>query len=252
MFKSYSEIFRQRAHSYHEAMNTWPEARNQEFNALINQTPIHRQDRICDVPAGGGYLANYLRSYDVSYTAIETAHYFFEQCPDIQGNKRILSELDNIDLPDTAFDIIFSLAGLHHIEDRGQVYRELHRLLKPAGTAVIADVKTNTATALFLNQFVNQHNSMGHEGIFLNERDLQLLEDGGFSITSNKQISYYWRFPSVEAMATYCRLMFGLDQANNDVVVEGISQYLGFQEQHSTVEMNWSLQFLTAKKIVAN
>lgn len=149
MFKTYKDIFSQRADSYHQAMSECPQARALEFKNTIEQVHIPDGSKICDLPSGGGYLWQYLPDNGLHFTAVEVSNYFFQNCPEDKHRERVLSELHEVALPDESFDIVFSVTGLHHIEDREAVYIELFRLLKPGGVAVIAEVKQGSPVACF-------------------------------------------------------------------------------------------------------
>ncbi|MFT6769908.1 class I SAM-dependent methyltransferase [Congregibacter sp.] len=248
MFKSYRDIFSQRADSYHRAMRTWPKARDQEFFNLLSCVPIEKFSRVCDLPAGGGYLYDYLAPLEVNYTALEQSDIFYQSCPQSESCQRMIAEFSDIPLPDKQFDLIYSLAGLHHIKERAPVYAEMYRLLDHGGYAVIADVYDGTPTASFLNGFVDQHCSGGHEGIFLNKQDEIELQAVGFELLESQLRDFHWRFPSVEAMCEYCAGMFGLDLSLPERTLQGIDSSLGFRKLDGFVEMKWSLLFLTLKK----
>lgn len=48
-------------------------------------------------------------------------------------------DICKLDLPDASFDGIFSTEAIEHVHDLGQMFDVCHRLLKPGGTAVIAN-----------------------------------------------------------------------------------------------------------------
>jgi ubiquinone/menaquinone biosynthesis C-methylase UbiE len=248
MFKSYKDIFSQRADSYHQAMSECPQARALEFKNTIEQVHIPVGSKICDLPSGGGYLWPYLPDNDLHFTAVEVSNYFFQNCLEDQHRERVLSELHKVALPDGSFDIVFSVTGLHHIEDRGAVYAEIFRLLKPGGVAVIAEVKQASPVAYFLNEYVHQYSSMGHEGLFLDAADIRLIEKAGFNINKNKYIEYGWWFNTVKEMTRFCRLLFALDKVDDESLEQGIKHYLGYESHVDGIEMAWGLQFITLSK----
>lgn len=74
---------------------------------------------------------------------------------------------------DECFDYVFSTLVLHHIppQDRSQALRETYRVLKPAGGALIADIRPRHAT-----RHGNSDVSTGHADISA------LLEEVGFRL----------------------------------------------------------------------
>ncbi|TLU64781.1 class I SAM-dependent methyltransferase [Thalassotalea litorea] len=249
---SYQGIFEQRGQLYQQAMSRFPNARDEEFNHLLKQLPVNANQHVADLPAGGGYLSQYLHESldqeNISYTAIETSQTFFDFCPQDDNRHRILCPLNHISLADQSQDSFYSLAGMHHTFDRLPIYQEIYRVLKPGGKGVIADVLQGCATGKFLNEFVHRFNSIGHHGMFLDDRDFTAIEAAGLDVIAHKKERYHWRFKSLEDMARYCQMLFGLDLASLDEIVDGIGSYLGYQVKHGEVLMNWSLLFITVKR----
>jgi len=52
----------------------------------------------------------------------------------------VASDLERIDLPDSIADVVISNCTINHARDKAAVYREIHRLLRPAGRVVVSDV----------------------------------------------------------------------------------------------------------------
>ncbi len=50
----------------------------------------------------------------------------------------------SLPFPDAAFDIVVSTGSLHHWKDHVEGLDEVHRVLKPGGTALIYDIATDT------------------------------------------------------------------------------------------------------------
>jgi hypothetical protein len=102
--------------------------------------------------------------------------------------------------------------------------------------------------AKFLNIFVDQHNSMGHQGEFLNSQTPRELEAANFQVIYNSPISYFWQFNSPQDMAEYCQLLFGMDRADESKIIEGIDTYLDYHIKEEKCYMNWELHFLKCIK----
>ena len=190
MFQSYEQIFSKRADAYQKAMELYPTAREREFQLTVKFADIKPGDIVCDAPSGGGYLRSYLPIEVQRYLAVETAPDFTGHCPMGEHDRIILSPLDNIAIENNSVDVCINLAGAHHLESKPDFFREVARILKPGGRFVIADAETGTSVDQFLNEFVDQHNTMGHEGIFL---DMQTTADViacGLRIQTDELISY--------------------------------------------------------------
>ena len=200
------------------------------------------------LPSGGGYLQNYIDGIDIELVLIEPSREFHDRISLSVGNYAYLCELDKLPLDTKSLDTIISLAGLHHADNKLQIFKEMYRVLKKNGRLCIADVREGSSVDDFLNIFVDRYNASGHEGVFVNKDFYKQIEMAGFEIILKKPICYSWDFSSKEAMAKYCKLLFGIDMANVDEVLDGIEQYLGYEEVDNRCHLNWELQFITCLK----
>ena len=247
--KTYRDIFNERGLLYHKAMVEVPEARCCEFEYVIAMTDLANGYALCDAPSGGAYLADFIKSKDISCHAVETSEIFAREALKRPRVQTILcKDLRAIPLADAMFDAAISLAGVHHLESKPLFYKEIRRLLKSEGIFGLADVMQGSNVDHFLNEFVDRHCSMGHNGAFLNETTLAELEASGFDIESAEEKNYHWYFESATQMGRYCKQLFGLDRANEAEVVEGIKDYLGYEDDSGTCRMNWGLYFIRARR----
>jgi len=248
MFQSYEKIFSKRADAYQKAMELYPDAREREFQLAVEYADIKTGDIVCDAPSGGGYLRSYLPDNIQRYLAVETAPDFIRHCPMSEYDQMVLSPLDNIAIENNSVDVCINLAGSHHLENKSDFFREVVRILKPGGRFVMADAETGTGVDRFLNKFVDQHNSMGHEGIFLDGQTANDITICGLKIHGDELITFPWSFESRDDMGVYCKLLFGIDIAEPETVILGIEDILGYMPGPGEVNMAWSLRFIVAGK----
>ena len=248
VFDTYQKIFNERGDAYHAAMEFSPNSRDREFELIINQADLKSGQILCDMPSGGGYLQNYIDDIDIELVLIEPSREFYDRISLSSGNSAYLCELDKLPLDTKSLDAIISLAGLHHANYKLQIFKEMYRVLKQGGRLCIADVREGSSVDDFLNIFIDRYNSSGHEGDFINKDFYKLIEMAGFDIILKKPICYSWDFSSKEAMAKYCKLLFGVDKANEDEVLDGIEKYLGYEEIDNRCHLNWELEFITGLK----
>jgi SAM-dependent methyltransferase len=244
VFVDYRDIFDRRGHDYHEAMQRFPFARAEEFTTALSFVTPKQDGRILDVPSGGSYVSQFLAD-GITLVPVETSAVFVSQSAE---DVLMCSDLGELPVLDGAVDSAVSIAGVHHIEDREPFYRELMRVLRPGGVAVIADVASGSDVDGFLNVFVDHASSMGHNGMFLTEHDEILLKAAGFELLSNRDCQYHWRFESTDELAEFCTLLFGLDLADRQQVIDGVGNYVGFAQSADGVAMNWGLRFLHVRR----
>jgi len=141
----YETIFDCRGESYNSACDKFPEARHFERQALIDFMDLRSDLHIVDAPAGGGYLADGIRENGdscLTISCIEPAANFGKR---IHPSFAVInSPIDDIPLANNSIDLVASLAGLHHIQDRTTVFNEWARLLKSGGQIAVADVASGS------------------------------------------------------------------------------------------------------------
>lgn len=255
MFDSYEDIFKKRAWRYHQAMKLCPQARAEEFSLAVEYLDIKPNMTLCDIPSGGGYLKQFVFVDNVHYVFVESSDSFASHCPNDQGCSTLLSCLTQLPLAPSSADRIISLAAIHHVENKQHFFEQCLELLKPGGLLVVGDVDGGSDMARFLNVFVHQYNSMGHEGVFLTEGMEKSLESVGFDVVSNEYKPFTWEFNSVPEALSFFRDLFGLDLASDEDILAGIIEYLGFGESESPVSIHWALRYLClrpAKQVQLN
>ena len=72
---------------------------------------------------------------DLTEAAIDLARRRFELF-DLPGNFRV-ADAEQLDFPDNSFDIVYSHGVLHHTPDTAAAVREIHRVLRPGGRAIV-------------------------------------------------------------------------------------------------------------------
>ncbi len=238
--QDYKEIFDKRGKSYQLAMEKYPDARAEEFQAIAKKLKQVPGSTIIDLPAGGGYLEAYL-SNDVNYLAYDFSGEFDDNHLGIQKCKE-----SYIDLSDANVDEAVCLAALHHIVQRTAFYQEIHRILKPGGRVIIADVWSGSKQDPFLNEFIHTWNQMGHEGAFLEAKDLHEIADAGFGVSKTRD-AFFWNFASQEEAIDFFRLLFCMDR--------NPSEQAGIEEMHAlgvknetSYQVRWELEFITCTK----
>src|SRR5262249_7808138 len=147
-----------------------------------------------------GYLSTYLNEPGVHVIAVDPNPLFHAQC-ESRGLESYLAPLHDLPLADGTVDVAVCLAGLHHEPRRVAVFQEIRRVLRPSGRLAIAEIAKDSAVARFFDEFVHNHNSLGHHGTFVDDAFIQDLGVAGFRLVADETPSYHWNFTSCEHMA---------------------------------------------------
>lgn len=92
----------------------------------------------CGLGTDGAQFAKAGADYtgiDLTEAAVDLARKRFELFG-LEGSFRV-SDAENLDFPSDTFDLVYSHGVLHHTPDTARAIREVHRVLKPGGRAVI-------------------------------------------------------------------------------------------------------------------
>lgn len=240
LFETYAQIFDQRAGAYHAAMRGWPRARDAEFQAVLE--PLHDAPGglVCDMPSGGGYLAEHLAAGH-NYLGVDPAQTFLDACSE-PLRETLNAPIDCVPLADDSVDYVVSVAGLHHEADLAPIFAEMHRLVRHGGTVILADVAVDTPPARFLNGFVDRHNPSGHDGRFLDDRTRPALAAAGLTVVDDARIEVPWAFDSPADAGAFCRDLFGLAGVGAEAIGDVLDQQIGFAPRAGGVDLLWALR----------
>ncbi|MFN3713789.1 MAG: methyltransferase domain-containing protein [Alcanivoracaceae bacterium] len=237
---NYTDLFDLRGSSYEQAMRSFADARREEFEQLIQRTRVKAGDVVVDVPAGGGYLRNYLPP-DCHWRGHEPSAGF--------GDPGASGALLPLPFADHSADIAVSLAGVHHIENKRELWQELYRVVRPGGRLVLSDVGKHSPVHTFLDGYVDANNSTGHRGHYLCQQTVSELTEAGWQVRSCETVSLLWRFPSLSAMGQFCRLLFDLHSDTLEGSIAAIQRGLGTTLLDTgETGMHWELLTLIADR----
>lgn len=249
MSGDYRQIFEQRGRMYNEATALVPAAREAERQELIGRLDLAAGQRVLDVPAGGGYLADGIRELwgeAVPLVCVEPSEVFAaDLSPDYQ---QVHCTMTDLALPGAHVDRAGSLAGIHHLthDEKLQAFREVRRVLRPGGLFALADVLEGSAVGRFLNGPVDEYCLTGHHGMFLPMGWTSgALAEAGFEQAEETVEHYDWVFPSYDHMVRYCWNLFGLTEATLEEVADALEAELRVSVLPDEVRLGWSLVYAT-------
>lgn len=243
---TYAAIFQQRGQAHDDAFTRYPDACREEIAVVLRLAAPRPGETLLDLPAAGGFLSRYLTTPDLNVLAVDPSPALHELCKK-RVRQSYLAPLNLLPLADSSVDVAVCLAGLHHEPDVRSVFLEIRRVLRAGGRLAIAEVADGSAAAQFLNGFVHEHNSAGHRGQFLDDRMLDDLQRCGFLVRVNEQVHYHWPFADRAALADCLSLMFGIDRASPQTIIDAVERGPGVDElPGGGIGMRWSLRTVLA------
>lgn len=222
-----------------------PNARDNEFVNIINEIDIIPGMTIVDMPSGGNYLKSYLPD-NVNVIPLETSEIFAKL-----GHTKICN-WSSLPLKNNSVDTILCCAAFHHVEtkDRLKFRDEVERVLKVNGKLIIADVELGSQLDHYLNGFVNDNNSMGHVGWFLDKSFGDRFATENLVLKRNIYKEFLWEFSDdIDTSMAYMKLLFGIDKASKNDVKSYLKKHLNLVKvPHEKYKINWGLRYVTFSK----
>lgn len=179
---------------YNEDTTTFDEAQENLINYCTSHLPPMQNKEVLDIGCGNGTVAMYLADnynlerilgVDLNHNNVRianeekakrkdrTVHFIRE---DAQNLKQIASN---------SFDVVINIESAFHYPDKGSFLDEVHRVLKPGGEFIIADIVTNGKSSLFLKAW-KQNMNFNHWT--LNDY-LKTFKKNSLELLSHKDIS---------------------------------------------------------------
>jgi len=109
-----------------------------------------------DLGAGTGFMTHGLLKAGLNVYAVDQSEEMLsllkEKYKDCETLACIAADGTKLPLPDSFADYVFANMFLHHVQDPAAAIREMYRILKPDGIAVITDLDEHSFTELQTDQ----------------------------------------------------------------------------------------------------
>jgi len=189
---------------------------NRRYEDLAERIALRRLlppqgDRLIEVGAGFARLADLYSGYrqvvlvDYARSQLEEARRYLGHDPRLT---LVVADVYNLPFADSLFDALVMIRVMHHLTDVPAALRELHRIARPAATAVIEHASKRHLKAilrwLLRRQDWNPFDPAPHEFVELNidfhpawmRRQFQRA---GFAITNTRTVSHF-RLPLLKRL----------------------------------------------------
>lgn len=135
---------------FNEVAPEWEEISRKYYDQsikdrIVDMGILKKGMTVVDLGCGDGYISRSVAGMVERVIAIDISGKMLEQLnkkaseSGIGNIETIETEAQEVPLVDSSVDIAFASMFLHHIEEPEEIIREIHRILRPGGMAVIAD-----------------------------------------------------------------------------------------------------------------
>jgi ubiquinone/menaquinone biosynthesis C-methylase UbiE len=113
--------------------------RKQRVLELLDQI---RPGRVLDVGCGPGIVVQDLVDRGFDYYGVDIAEQMIAQArrrfPRVDPARFSVGRIQRLDVPDATFDVVLCIGVVEYVVDDGEAIREIARVLKPGGVAIIS------------------------------------------------------------------------------------------------------------------
>jgi len=184
---------------------------DRNYENTVEQNTVERlvkscknRDTITDIGCGFGRLFPSYQPHTNTQILIDYTQHLLDQAKkelqNTQNTQFIQGNMYDLPLDDNSVDIALSIRTLHHLQTPNVFFNELHRILKPGGTAILEiPNKRNILTILRyllgrskFNPFSKE--PYAHSDTFINfhpQSIISALNDAGFTLKKNRNTNFF-------------------------------------------------------------
>lgn len=219
--------------------------RTTEIKPLFDVMKFHDTQTVLNVPFEGNLLTQIQCVPNMEITLADFV------VPDSLKHWNIVKTdyaLNNI--PSAYFDIVLTIAGIHHLDDEEQLQFLIatRRVLKAHGRLLMSEVKEDSGTSHFLDQFVGKYTGTGHTGNYLRDNFVSVAALAGYTAIKRETIVCPWVFANEDVLYMWMRKFFGLSSISKENLLSRVEDILGLKKEAGGVTVNWELDFIFAER----
>lgn len=145
--ESSEEFYREIDRRFFGVVRRFMPWRDLPFDPLIDFQALERQD-VLEIGVGSGSHAQLIAGHARSYVGIDITEQAVERTSARLGLQGIDAEILRMDaeemsFEDQSFDFIWSWGVIHHSADTRRIVEQMHRVLRPGGTATVMVYHSN-------------------------------------------------------------------------------------------------------------
>jgi hypothetical protein len=215
-----------------------------EIRPLFDVMDLQERQTVLNVPFEGNLLTQLQSVPNMEITLADFV------VPDSLKNWNIIkTDYNLINIPSGFFDIVLTIAGIHHLDDEEQLQFLIatRRVLKTHGRLLMSEVKEASRTSRFLDKFVGKYTGTGHTGNYLKEDFVRVAAHAGYKTVKRETIICPWVFPNEDVLFNWMSKFFGLSNIPKVTLLSQVEETLGLNRGTEALTVNWELDFIFAE-----
>lgn len=214
-----------------------------EIKHLYDEIHRVKAKRVLNVPFEGSLIKSIVQHEEITFAD-------FVVSDSMKSWNIIKTDYDLNRLQDNYFDAVLSIAGIHHLTDPEQfrVLLGVNRVLRTSGWLLMVEVKDQSPTSRFLDDFVGKHTPTGHSGNYLKDTFLSTVARAGYANIKRETVRHEWVFKNKDHLFTWMCTFFGLSSISRETLLDRTEYILGIHEREQIVTVNWELDFISAQQ----
>jgi hypothetical protein len=144
-------------------------------------------------------------------------------------------------IPSAYFDVVLCMAGIHHLDNDEQLQFLIatRKVLKTHGQLLMAEVKDDSRTSHFLDQFVGKYTGTGHTGNYLKEDFVSVAARAGYDTIKRETIVCPWVFANEDHLFNWMGKFFGISTISKKILLSQVGEILGLSKENEALTVNW-------------
>ena len=111
----------------------------------------------------------------------------------------------------------------------------------------MVEVKDNSRTGRFLDEFVGKYTATGHIGNYLKENFVRAVAHAGYETIKRETIVHPWVFLNEDHLFNWMNKFFGLSTISKKTLLYHVENILGISKGKEVLTVNWELDFIFAQ-----
>jgi len=111
----------------------------------------------------------------------------------------------------------------------------------------MSEVKENSRTSRFLDQFVGKYTGTGHTGNYLKDDFVSVAALAGYKAIKRKTIVCPWIFTNEDVLFVWMSNFFGLANISKKNLLSQVEDILGLNKRAEVLTVDWELDFIFAE-----